>query len=90
MDLAYDREEWDAALEAAELHEWDPIDSGEKFGPLAQWLCDQVIDHDVVGNDPDVITVLFEALADNGEDEFSPERLTDVLNQWESGAWRTV
>ncbi len=90
MDLAYSREEWDAALESAEAFEWDPIDAGEKHGPLAQWLCDQVIDHDVVGSDPDVITVLFEALADNGEVEFSPERLTDVLNQWESGAWRTA
>lgn len=80
MDFAYDREEWDAALEAAELYDFCPVDSGEKFGPLAQWISDQVIDHDKVNRDPELITAAFNLLTMNSEDEFSPERLIDVLN----------
>lgn len=80
MDFAYDRDEWDAALEAAELYDFCPTDSGEKFGPLAQWISDQVIDHDKVNRDPELITAAFDRLTENGEDEFTPERLIDVLN----------
>lgn len=79
MDFAYDRAEWDAALEAAELYEWDPTDAGEKFGPLAQWLADQVIDHPKVDRDRDLIVAAFDRLTEAGEAEFSPERLIDVL-----------
>lgn len=88
MDMVYEREEWDSALEAAELYEWDPIDAGEKHGPLAQWLADNVYDHDVIGCDPEMITTIFEVLENEGEDEFTPERLMEVLTLWESGAWR--
>jgi hypothetical protein len=88
VDFAYPKEEWDAALEATEVHEWDSIDAREKHGPLAAWLADEVFDHDVIGRDPEVITSVFEALEDAGEDEFTPERLIAVLNRWEAGTWR--
>lgn len=81
-DVKYSRDEWDGALEAAELHEWDSIDAGEQHGPLAQWLCDQVIDHKNVDRDEQRIEAAFIALTERGEDEFSPERLIDVLNSW--------
>lgn len=80
MDFRYEREEWDAALEAAELYDWCPTDAGKKFSPLAQWIADQVIDHPKVGRDPELIVAAFDRLKDAGEDEFSPERLIDVLN----------
>lgn len=79
-DVRYSRDEWDGALEAAELWEFCPTDSGERHGPLAQWIADQVIDHDKVDRDPELITAAFDRLTENGEDEFSPERLIDVLN----------
>ena len=79
-DVRYSRDEWDGALEAAELWEFCPVDSGEKHGPLAQWIADQVIDHPKVDRDPELIIAAFDRLTESGEDEFSPERLIDVLN----------
>lgn len=81
-DMQYTRDEWDSALESAELFEWDSIDAGEKHGPLAQWLCDQAIDHDHVERDPEIIAAAFEALGAGGETEFSPEQLIDTLNSY--------
>lgn len=81
-DIKYTREEWDASLEAAEFAAWDAIDAGEQHGPLAQWICDQVIDHDNVDGDDQRIEAAFEVLTERGETEFSPERLIDVLNSY--------
>lgn len=81
-DILYSRNEWDAALEAAEIAAWDAIDAGEQHGPLAQWLCDQVIDHDKVERDDQRIEAAFVVLTGRGETEFSPERLIDVLNSY--------
>lgn len=82
MDLMYSRDEWDAALEAAEVASWDAIDAGEQHGPLAQWICDQVIDHDKVQRDDQRIEAAFVVLTERGETEFSPERLITVLNSY--------
>jgi hypothetical protein len=92
-DVRYSRDEWDNALEAAEIAEWDSIDAGEQHGPLAQWLCDQVIDHDKVERDSERIEAAFVALTENDEDEFSAERLIDVLNSYRGETvsdWRTL
>lgn len=82
MEFNYNKDEWDAALEAAETAEWDPIDAGEQHGPLAQWLCDQVIDHEKVARDSDRIEAAITVLADSDELEFSPERLITVLDSY--------
>jgi hypothetical protein len=93
MNVTYSREEWDAALEAAEFAEWDSIDAGEQHGPLAQWLCDQVIDHDKVERDEQRIEAAFVVLTERGEAQFSPERLITVLNSRRGETvddWRTL
>lgn len=93
MDIAYSREEWDAALEAAKIAEWNAANAGEQHGPLAQWLCDQAIDHEKVKRDDQRIEAAFEVLTDRGESEFSPERLIDVLNSFRGETvddWRTL
>lgn len=93
MDVTYSRENWESALEAAEIADWDPIDAGEQHGPLAQWICDQAIDHEKVDRDDGVIEAAFVALADRGEREFSPERLITVLDSHRGETaddWRTL
>lgn len=93
MDHAYSKTEWDGALEAAEVADWDPIDAREQHGPLAQWLCDQIIDHGKVNRDSGIIEAAFTALTERGEAEFSPERLIDVLNSYRGETvddWRTL
>jgi hypothetical protein len=93
MDVTYSREEWDGALEAAEIAEWDSIDAGEQHGPLAQWICDQVIDHDKVERDDQRIEAAFAVLTERGETEFSPERLIDVIKSFRGETvdnWRTL
>lgn len=82
MNLRYSKTEWESALEGARESDWDSIDAGEQHGPLAQWLCYQVIDHENVGRDDQRIEAAFIVLAEHDEDEFSPERLIDVLNSW--------
>lgn len=82
MDVNYSKTEWDGALEAAETADWDPVDAGEQHGPLAQWLCDQVIDHGKVNRDDGIIEAAIAVLANKGEAEFSPERLITVLDSY--------
>lgn len=92
-DVRYELEYWRGALEAADLYGWDSIDAGERHGPLAQWLCDQAIDHDNVQRDDQRIEAAFNALESKGETEFSPERLTDILWSFNGETvddWRTL
>ncbi|QBZ72203.1 hypothetical protein SEA_KRADAL_317 [Streptomyces phage Kradal] len=92
-DVRYSRNEWDNALEAAESFDWDSIDAGEQHSPLAQWLCDQVIDHAKVERDEQRIEAAFAVLTERGEDEFSPERLITVLESYRGETvddWRTL
>ncbi|MCP9209560.1 hypothetical protein [Streptomyces cucumeris] len=92
-NLRYSRDEWDSALEAAESLDWDPVDAEEQHSPLAQWLCDQVIDHDKVERDVARIEAALNVLTERGEGEVSPERLIDVLNSYQGETvddWRTL
>ncbi len=82
MNTEYYRNEWDNALEAAEGADWDPIDAGEQSGPLAQWICDEVIDHVNVGRDDRRIEAAFNLLTGRGEEPFSADRLITVLGSW--------
>lgn len=81
-DFTYSRDEWDAALEAAETVEWDSIDAGEQHGPLAQWICYQTIGHYKVERDDQRIEAAFAVLTERGEARFSPDRLITVLNSY--------
>jgi hypothetical protein len=92
-DIRHSRNEWDDALEAAESYDWCPTDSAEGHGPLAAWICVDVIDREEVGRDRLRIDAAFAVLAENGEDEFSPERLIDVIKSWCGETvddWRTL
>lgn len=78
-NVTYGLDYWRDALEAAGIESWCPTDSLEKHGPLAQWLCLDVIDHEKVGRNEAIIEAAFEALKEKDETEFSAERLMTVV-----------
>lgn len=96
-DVKYDRDEWMAAMLAAEESDWCEIDAQEKRcpecdrpganSPLTSWLCREAYDHDKVGRNEDVITAAFNALRDRGEFAFTPDRLLTVLQSCKGEVW---
>lgn len=92
-DVRYELDYWRDALEAAEFRDWCPTDSLEKHGPLAQWLCNEVIDHEKVDRNREVVEAAFDALKGKGEVEFGPERLMTVILSYRGDTvddWRTL
>lgn len=79
-DVAYPVTDWEDAREVAERYEFCPTDSREDGNsPLAQWLCDEVIKHEKVGNNPEIIEAAILLLDGRGEKQFSPDRFLTVI-----------
>lgn len=77
-DVLYTVYEWNNALEAAEINEFDPVDSENDGGPLAGWLSEQYT-HDKVGKDAEILEAVVNVLENEGYDTFSPETFFTVL-----------
>lgn len=80
--FTYTLEEWAEALEEAEFRAWCPTDSREKSGPLAEWICDEVIDHKNVGYDTDIVEAAFGAFRTRHAEEFTPQQLNAMLDAY--------
>ena len=77
-DILYTVDEWNNALESADIHEVDPLASETDGGPLAGWLSEQYT-HDKVGNDAEILEAVINVLENEGHDAFSPETFFTVL-----------
>jgi hypothetical protein len=79
MDVAYSKNEWEDAIEAAELYDFCDIDAGEKHGPLAGWIAREY-SSELIECDIDKVRAAVEVAFSGEREGLAPERLVDILN----------
>lgn len=77
----YHLDDWRNALEVAEVAEFCAIDSAESGGFLAGWLCEEILDIDLVQRDASLVSDAIDYLDAAGEEDFDGNRLLVAIEE---------